>query len=398
MAQQAPQNLTILGATGTIGLNTLDVAARHPQRFRIHALTAHRRITELAALCVKHQPRYAVTSDAQRAGQLKDLLQQANVDTEVLYGADGLEQVVSDDATDQVVAGIVGAAGLLPVLAAVKAGKRVLLANKEPLVMAGAIVMPALQASQAELIPLDSEHNAIFQCLPGGYVCGQAPKGINGIMLTASGGPFRDREVSSLSAVTAEEAVRHPNWEMGPKISVDSATMMNKGLEMIEAAWLFALPAAQIRVVLHPQSIVHSMVEYVDGSVLAQMGEPDMRTPIAQALGWPERITSGVKRLDLEMLGQLEFRPVDVERYPCIQLAGDALLEGGVAPTVLNAANEVAVDAFLTKRIGYTQIPKVIRICLDALPSSEFSDARADELSEVLAVDSWTRMLAEKQT
>lgn len=397
MSQKAPQNLVILGATGTIGLNTLDVAARHPERFRIHALTAHRRITELAELCLKYQPCYAVTSNAEGAGQLTALLKSESVRTEVLYGAEGLEQVCCDDVTDQVVAGIVGAAGLLPVLAAVKAGKRVLLANKEPLVMAGAIVMPALQASQAELIPLDSEHNAIFQCLPGGYVCGQEPAGITGIMLTASGGPFRDREVSSLAAVTAEEAVRHPNWEMGPKISVDSATMMNKGLEMIEAAWLFALPASQIRVVLHPQSIVHSMVEYVDGSVLAQMGEPDMRTPIAQALGWPERIHSGVKRLDLEMMGQLEFRPVDVERYPCIQLASDVLHEGGVAATVLNAANEVAVDAFLHKRIGYTQIPQVIDRCLDALPRSEFSNARADELTEVLAVDSWTRTLAEKQ-
>ena len=255
--------------------------------------------------------------------------------------------------------------------------------------------MPALQASQAKLIPLDSEHNAIFQCLPGGYTCGHQPVGITGIMLTASGGPFRDRDINSLEAVTAAEAVRHPNWEMGPKISVDSASMMNKGLEMIEAAWLFALPEEQIRVVLHPQSIVHSMVEYVDGSVLAQMGQPDMRTPIAQALGWPERIESGVEPLNLEMLGQLEFRPVDTARYPCIRLAREALQASGVAPAVLNAANEIAVEAFLKQRIGYMQIPQVIQNCLEALPGSEFAQASSDELSAVLAVDSWTRTLAE---
>ena len=395
MPQSPLQKLVVLGATGTIGLNTLDVAARHPDRFKIHALSAQTRIDELAALCVQYKPRYAVVGDAQAADKLVRLLAAETLSCEVLIGAEGLEQVVTDTETDQVIAGIVGAAGLLPVLAAVKAGKRVLLANKEPLVMAGAIVMPALQASQAELIPLDSEHNAIFQCLPGGYSCGETPKGITRIMLTASGGPFRDRAVDTLVDVTPEEAIRHPNWEMGPKISVDSASMMNKGLEMIEAAWLFALPPEQIRVVLHPQSIVHSMVEYVDGSVLAQLGQPDMRTPIAQALGWPERIESGVKRLDLEMLGQLEFKTVDAERYPCIRLAGEALREGGVAPAVLNAANEVAVDAFLNKRIGYTRIPELIEASLDALPSSEHANAANDELSAVLAVDNWARQCAE---
>ncbi len=395
MQKQPPQKLVVLGATGTIGLNTLDVVSRHPDRFLIHALSAQSRMSELAALCARHRPRYAVAGSAQAASQLKQLLADAAVNCEVLAGEEGLAQVVSDADTDQVVAGIVGAAGLLPVLAAVEAGKRVLLANKEPLVMAGAIVMPALKASKAELIPLDSEHNAIFQCLPGGYRCGATPRGITRIMLTASGGPFRDRPVETLSSVTPEEAIRHPNWEMGPKISVDSASMMNKGLEMIEAAWLFDLSPEQIRVVLHPQSIVHSMVEYVDGSVLAQMGQPDMRTPIAQALGWPERITSGVAPLDLETLGQLEFREVDAERYPCIRLAGEALKAGGVAPTVLNAANEIAVEAFLGKRIAYTRIPELIDKCLHAHQASEYMHSPSNELTAVLAVDNWARVFTE---
>lgn len=389
-----PQQLVVLGATGTIGLNTLDVAMRHPDRFRIHALTAHSRMRELASLCAKHRPRYAVAGTAEGAVELRGLLKDSAPNTEVLLGEEGLEQVVCDSDTDQVVAGIVGAAGLLPVLAAIKAGKRILLANKEPLVMAGALVMPLLAQTDASLIPVDSEHNAIFQCLPGGYYCGSKPQGVTGILLTASGGPFRDRDISTLAEVTPEQAVRHPNWEMGPKISVDSATMMNKGLEVIEAAWLFGLSAEKIRVVLHPQSIVHSMVEYVDGSVLAQMGQPDMRTPIAQALAWPERIDSGVERLGIEAMAQLDFREVDTARYPCIRLAYEALASAGVAPTVLNAANEVAVDAFLNHQLGYTRIPEIIDACLQALRGSEFANAAEDELSAVLAVDNWTRQTA----
>ncbi|MDX1496663.1 MAG: 1-deoxy-D-xylulose-5-phosphate reductoisomerase [Salinisphaeraceae bacterium] len=397
MSEGRLQKLVVLGATGTIGLNTLDVASRHPERFEIYALSAHSRIDELAALCERYRPRYAVTADALGADKLKAALSSSQVHTEILVGDEGLRAVVADPQTDQVMAGIVGAAGLMPVLEAIKTNKRVLLANKEPLVMAGAILMPALAQSDAVLVPVDSEHNAIFQCLPGGYHCGHPPEGVEELVLTASGGPFRDRELESFGLITAAQAVQHPNWSMGAKISVDSATMMNKGLEWIEAVWLFDLPYEQIKVVLHPQSIVHSMVSYADGSVLAQMGQPDMRTPIAQALAWPERIESGVERLNLEQLGQLDFRPVEAERYPCLGLARAALQQGGVAPTVLNAANEVAVAAFLAEQIAYLDIPRLIESSLDALPSSDYVNNRPDELPEVLAVDAWTRTFVNQQ-
>ncbi|MGB1580466.1 MAG: 1-deoxy-D-xylulose-5-phosphate reductoisomerase [Nevskiales bacterium] len=394
MSESEPQNLVVLGATGTIGLNTLDVASRHPDRFRIHALSAHSRIDELADLCHKYRPRYAVTADSAGADQLRTRLASSQPELDVLVGEDGLKAVVSEPDTDQVMAGIVGAAGLLPVLEAIKADKRVLLANKEPLVMAGAIVMPALANSSALLVPVDSEHNAIFQCLPGGYHCGQPPEGVEELVLTASGGPFRDRALDSFAGITPAEAVQHPNWTMGAKISVDSATMMNKGLEWIEAVWLFGLPYEKISVVLHPQSIIHSMVSYADGSVLAQMGQPDMRTPIAQAMAWPQRIESGVQRLNLQQLGQLDFRPVEDARYPCLGLARSALQSAGMAPTVLNAANEIAVDAFLKGQLDYLGIPRLIEASLNALTSSEFAQARPDELSDVLATDAWARQYA----
>ncbi len=385
------QQLVILGATGTIGRNTLDVAERHPERFTIFALTAHRDVAGMRELCLIHKPAYAVMADGHAAATLRSNLQDAGLKTEVLEGMDGIQAVVSMPEADQIVAGIVGAAGLLPVLRAIEHDKRVLLANKEPLVMAGALVMQALSRSRAEIIPLDSEHNAVFQCLPGGYRCGQAPAGVVRILLTASGGPFRNTPLAELENVTPAQAVAHPNWNMGRKISVDSATMMNKGLETIEAAWLFGLGPEQIEVVLHPQSLVHSFVEYRDSSVLAQLGQPDMRTPIAQALASPERIDSGVSPLSLQRLGQLDFEDVDLERYPCLALANEAAEAGGHYPNVLNAANEVAVDAFLQGEIPYLVIPSLIRRCLDTVHESPAEGASLMELEAVLAVDDWAR-------
>lgn len=355
-----PLQITILGATGSIGLSTLDVVARHPDRYDVFALTGFSRLAELRALCLKHRPRYAVVSDQAQARILQDQLHADGVSTRVLDGEGGLSEVAAHPEVDVVMAAIVGAAGLKPTLAAVQAGKRVLLANKEALVMSGALFMQALRDSGAVLLPIDSEHNAIFQCLPTDYSQGLGTVGVRRILLTASGGPFREMAPDLLSDVTPEQACAHPNWSMGRKISVDSASMMNKGLELIEACWLFDARPHQVEVVIHPQSVIHSMVDYVDGSVLAQLGNPDMRTPIAHALAWPERIESGVSALDLLRVGRLDFQAPDDRRFPCLRLARTAAEVGGTAPAMLNAANEVAVDAFLNRRIRFTEIASII--------------------------------------
>jgi len=352
--------ITILGATGSIGLSTLDVVARHPDRYDVFALTGFSRLAELRALCLKHRPRYAVVSDQAQARTLQDQLHADGVSTRVLDGEGGLSEVAAHPEVDVVMAAIVGAAGLKPTLAAVQSGKRVLLANKEALVMSGALFMQALRDSGAVLLPIDSEHNAIFQCLPTDYSQGLGTVGVRRILLTASGGPFREMAPDLLSDVTPEQACAHPNWSMGRKISVDSASMMNKGLELIEACWLFDARPHQVEVVIHPQSVIHSMVDYVDGSVLAQLGNPDMRTPIAHALAWPERIESGVSALDLLRVGRLDFQAPDDRRFPCLRLARTAAEVGGTAPAMLNAANEVAVDAFLNRRIRFTEIASII--------------------------------------
>lgn len=355
-----PLQITILGATGSIGLSTLDVVARHPDRYDVFALTGFSRLAELRALCLKHRPRYAVVSDQAQARILQDQLHADGVSTRVLDGEGGLSEVAAHPEVDVVMAAIVGAAGLKPTLAAVQSGKRVLLANKEALVMSGSLFMQALRDSGAVLLPIDSEHNAIFQCLPTDYSQGLGTVGVRRILLTASGGPFREMAPDLLSDVTPEQACAHPNWSMGRKISVDSASMMNKGLELIEACWLFDARPHQVEVVIHPQSVIHSMVDYVDGSVLAQLGNPDMRTPIAHALAWPERIESGVSALDLLRVGRLDFQAPDDRRFPCLRLARTAAEVGGTAPAMLNAANEVAVDAFLNRRIRFTEIASII--------------------------------------
>jgi len=359
-----PQNLAILGATGSIGLSTLDVAARHPLRFRIFALSANERMDALAELCLRHKPRYAVVARAAQAEALRRRLG-ANA-TDILIGQQGLEQISAHPETDCVMAAIVGAAGLAPTLAAARAGKKLLLANKEALVMAGPIFMEAVRTHRAILLPIDSEHNAIFQCLPDPLTGDFASHGVRRVLLTASGGPFRELPLERLQNVTPEEACAHPNWVMGRKISVDSATMMNKALEIIEAHWLFGATAEQIQVVVHRQSIVHSMVEYADGSVIAQLGNPDMRTPIAYALAYPERIEAGVGSLDLASVGRLDFAPPDLARFPALRLGYRALNEGGTSPATLNAANEVAVAAFLERRLPFLAITAVIEAVMNA--------------------------------
>lgn len=369
-----PQNVTILGATGTIGLNTLDVIARHPDRYRVFALTAHSRADELAELCLRYQPRYAVMLDEVAADKLQKKLR--GTDTIVLSGIQALEQVAAHTETDIVMAAIVGAAGLRPAIAAAYVGKRILLANKETLVMAGSLFMQAVEKGGATLLPIDSEHNAIFQVMPQERLATLEHGGVRRILLTASGGPFRQSSIAELAAVTPAQALNHPNWVMGPKITIDSATLMNKGLEVIEAHWLFNAPADKIEVVVHPQSVIHSMVEYIDGSVLAQMGNPDMRTPIAYGLGYPDRLQAGVTALDLFKVGRLDFEKPDTGRFPCLRLAFDALKQGGTAPAILNAANEVAVEAFLNGRIGFQDIPRLIESVLtmmniDAVQSLE---------------------------
>ena len=380
------QSLTILGATGSIGVSTLDVVARHPDRYRIFALTGQTRIDVLAEQCAQFQPEVAVVVDADAAERLQKLIRDRGLKTNVVYGEQALCDVASADACDTVMAAIVGAAGLGPSLAAAKAGKKLLLANKEALVISGQLFMDAVAASGSTLLPIDSEHNAIFQCLPIGYQRVPPQHGIRKILLTASGGPFLDRDLSSFESITPEQAVAHPNWSMGRKISVDSATMMNKGLEVIEAHWLFGASASQIEVVIHPQSVIHSMVAYADGSVLAQLGNPDMRTPIAHALAYPERIDSGVDAIDLARIGQLEFRQPDRVRFPCLQLAFDALQVGGSAPAVLNAANEVAVQAFLDNQISFSKISTLIAETLSRVPA-----ASVDTLESLLAQDSKAR-------
>ncbi|POD53012.1 1-deoxy-D-xylulose-5-phosphate reductoisomerase [Pseudomonas syringae pv. syringae] len=384
-----PQQITILGATGSIGLSTLDVVARHPALYQVFALTGFSRLDELLALCIRHTPQYAVVPDQMVARKLQDDLAVAGLDTRVLVGECGLCEVAADPRVDAVMAAIVGAAGLRPTLAAVEAGKKVLLANKEALVMSGALFMQAVRQSGAVLLPIDSEHNAIFQCLPGDFARGLGAVGVRRIMLTASGGPFRETPLEQLHNVTPEQACAHPVWSMGRKISVDSATMMNKGLELIEACWLFDARPDQVEVVIHPQSVIHSLVDYVDGSVLAQLGNPDMRTPIANALAWPARVDSGVAPLDLFRIGQLDFQAPDEERFPCLRLARQAAEAGGSAPAMLNAANEVAVAAFLDGRIRYLEIAGIIEEVLDHEPV-----IAVEGLDAVFAADAKARLLA----
>lgn len=384
-------NLTILGSTGSIGTSTLDVVARHPQKYKVLALTAYRQDELLFAQCQRFNPAYAVMLDEAAAARLSARTKAAGLDVEVLCGEQYLEQVAALPEVDAVMAAIVGAAGLRPSLAAARAGKKILLANKEALVMAGRIFMDAVRKNGATLLPIDSEHNAIFQALPRDYAGDMASSGVSKILLTASGGPFRDMPVSALQQVTPEQACAHPNWVMGRKISVDSASMMNKGLEVIEAHWLFNAAADDIQVVVHPQSVIHSMVQYVDGSVLAQMGNPDMRTPIAYGLAYPERVDAGVAPLDLFKVAQLDFVAPDFERFPCLALAYQALRAGGTAPAVLNAANEVAVEAFLNKKISFLDIPRLIADVLNA-----HSSLAVNSLEDVLMADKQARAAAQK--
>ncbi|HZV54105.1 MAG TPA: 1-deoxy-D-xylulose-5-phosphate reductoisomerase [Rhodocyclaceae bacterium] len=381
------QRLTILGATGSIGASTLDVVARHPDRFEVVALTGHRRLDILETQCRRHRPRYAVVGDEADARLLASAL--AGIGTEVLAGPEALENVAALSEVDSVMAAIVGAAGLPPTLAAVRAGKRVLLANKEALVMAGAVFMAEVARCGATLLPIDSEHNAVFQSLPASFAGSLAGVGVRKILLTASGGPFRGVPFESLTNVTPDQACAHPNWAMGRKISVDSATMMNKGLEVIEAHWLFNAAPDQIEVVIHPQSVIHSLVQYADGSVIAELGNPDMRTPIAHALAYPERIEAGVASLDLFQVAQLNFERPDLRRFPCLALAFQALEAGDNAPAVLNAANEIAVAAFLEGGLPFLRIADVIAASLDAVPV-----AAANELAAVLAADAAGREAA----
>ncbi|MWV17681.1 1-deoxy-D-xylulose-5-phosphate reductoisomerase [Pseudomonas sp. L-22-4S-12] len=383
------QQITVLGATGSIGLSTLDVIARHPERYQAFALSGFTRLVELQALCVKHRPRYAVVADAPAAEALQAALQQAGLPTRVLVGEGGLCEVAAHPEVDAVMAAIVGAAGLKPTLAAVEAGKKVLLANKEALVMSGDLFIQAVRRSGAVLLPIDSEHNAIFQCLPGDYARGLGAVGVRRILLTASGGPFRETPLAELEQVSPEQACAHPNWSMGRKISVDSASMMNKGLELIEACWLFDARPSQVEVVIHPQSVIHSLVDYVDGSVLAQLGNPDMRTPIAHALAWPQRIDSGVAPLDLFAVARLDFQRPDEQRFPCLRLARQAAEAGGSAPALLNAANEVAVAAFLERRIRFPEIARIIDEVLNLAPVTA-----VENLDAVLAADARARVLA----
>jgi len=384
-----PQQVTVLGATGSVGLSTLDVIARHPELYQVFALTGFTRHSELLALCIKHTPQFAVLPTQEAARKLQDDLAVAGLDTRVLVGEGGLCEVASHSQVDTVLAAIVGAAGLRPTMAAVEAGKKVLLANKEALVMSGALFMQAVRQSGAVLLPIDSEHNAIFQCLPVDYARGLVPVGVRRILLTGSGGPFRETPLGELHDVTPEQACAHPNWSMGRKISVDSASMVNKGLELIEACWLFDARPDQIEVVIHPQSVIHSMVDYVDGSVLAQLGNPDMRTPIAHALAWPVRIDSGVAPLDLFSIGRLDFQAPDEQRFPCLRLARQAAEAGNSAPAMLNAANEVAVAAFLDRRIRYPEIASMIDEVLNREPI-----VALDDLGAVFEVDSKARVLA----
>ena len=386
------KQLCVLGSTGSIGVSTLDVAARHPEVFRVVALTANNNIERLAEQCEMHRPAYAVVVAPEQRQPLREQLDRRGVrGVEILAGSSGLAAVAALPEVDTVMAAIVGAAGLLPTLAAAQAGKRVLLANKEALVMSGPLFMAEIGRSGAELLPIDSEHNAIFQCMPANYRAGARAAEVRKIMLTASGGPFLRTPLEALGSVTPEQAIAHPNWVMGRKISVDSATMMNKGLEVIEACLLFNLAPDEVQVVVHPQSVIHSMVDYVEGSVLAQLGNPDMRIPIAHAMGWPRRLDSGAEPLDLFKVGALEFVEMDTQRYPCLPLAYQAIRAGGTAPTILNAANEVAVAAFLDRRIRFTEIADTIDHCLNSIAA-----ATVDDLDGVLEADRKTRVVGER--
>ena len=384
------QVLTILGSTGSIGESTLDVVSRHPEKFRVFALAGHRQVDKLVAQCKQFRPEYAVVGDADHAAELEKKLKQEGINTQVLYGSQALIDVASADEVSGVMCAIVGAAGLPSALAAAQKGKTIYLANKETLVVSGALFMETARQNGATVLPIDSEHNAIFQVLPRDYTGRLNEHGINSIILTASGGPFLNTDLSTFDSITPEQAVKHPNWSMGRKISVDSASMMNKGLELIEAHWLFNCPPEKLEVVIHPQSVIHSMVRYRDGSVLAQLGNPDMRTPIAYCLGLPERIDSGVGELDFGALSALTFQKPDFDRFPCLKLAYQAMNAGGAAPCVLNAANEVAVAAFLDKRIKFTDIAKVVAHCL----AQDFSDGHHD-IESLLAQDAQTRRQAE---
>lgn len=383
--------VTVLGSTGSIGVSTLDVLARHRERFRVVALSAHRDVDKLYGQCLAHRPEYAAMADPAMAAQLSHRLATQASEVRVLAGPRALEELATLPETDYVMAAIVGAAGLLPALAAVRAGKRLLLANKEALVISGRLFMNEAERHGALILPIDSEHNAVFQCMPAGFRQGLTRVGVRRILLTASGGPFRTFPVERLGEVTPEQACAHPNWRMGRKISVDSATMMNKGLEVIEACWLFQTEPDRVEVVLHPQSVIHSMVEYADGSVLAQMGNPDMRTPIAHALAWPERMASGVASLDLFSVARLDFERPDSARFPCLSLSYEAVRRGGAAPAVLNAANEVAVQSFLEGRLPFTGIARVIEATLATAWSTG-----GESLDAVLAADAEARTRAEE--
>jgi 1-deoxy-D-xylulose-5-phosphate reductoisomerase len=384
------QRVCILGSTGSIGVSTLDVIARHPDRYQVFALTAHTQIEKLAAQCVQFQPQVVVVGSASAADALRHLLTEKKLgQIQIQYGPEALCEVASSPECDSVMAAIVGAAGLPASLAAARAGKKVMLANKEALVMSGNLFMDAIRKSGAALLPIDSEHNAIFQCLPRHYDGQTEQHGVSKILLTASGGPFLHRDIATLTDVTPEQAIAHPNWVMGRKISIDSATMMNKGLEVIEAHWLFSAPADMIEVVIHPQSVIHSMVSYNDGSVLAQLGNPDMRTPIAYGLAYPERIASGVSPLDLVKVSKLNFEAPDFARFPCLSLAYQALKTGGSAPTILNASNEIAVQAFLDGKIGFRAIDQLIAVCMDKIAVTPVTD-----LDGILAVDAEARAVA----
>lgn len=385
------KQVSILGSTGSIGVNTLDVIRAHPDRFKVVALTAAKQVDRLAEQCIEFKPTVAVVADADGAARLSRLLLERQVNTQVLYGSEALVSAVTESNCDTVMAAIVGAAGLVPTLAAAKAGKRVLLANKEALVMSGDLFIQAMKVGGGELLPIDSEHNAIFQCLPGQFSKNPNPAlGVEELWLTASGGPFRNTPLDQLVSITPDQACAHPNWVMGRKISVDSATMMNKGLEVIEAFWLFGLPLEKIKVLIHPQSVVHSMVRYRDGSVLAQLGQPDMRTPIAYGLAWPERINAGVAPLSLTQLAALSFAEPELERFPCLSLAFAAAKAGGTAPAVLNAANEIAVAAFLDEGLPYLQISVVVEKVLNTI-----SSVNADSLEFILDIDARARHAAQ---
>lgn len=389
------QNVAIFGATGTIGTHTLDVIARHPDRFRAYALTAQSNVGAMFSQCLAFQPAYAVMLAEDAAETLQRKLTHAGSRTQVLCGISALEDIASHPEVDAVMAAIVGAAGLRPAMAAARAGKRILLANKETLVMAGSLFMQAVEEGCATLLPIDSEHNAIFQVMPANRCANLIDGGVKRVLLTASGGPFRKKTEAELQNVTREEALNHPNWVMGPKITIDSATLMNKGLEVIEAHWLFNAKPEQIEVVVHPQSVIHSMVEYVDGSVLAQLGNPDMRTPIAYALGYPDRLDSGVSALDLMKIARLDFEAPDMVRFPCLRLAYEALKRGDTAPAILNAANEVAVAAFLEQNLSFMDIPRMIEAVLasaDILPVSTLDSVIAADAAAREAAMEWAKV------